>query len=108
MGGGDFGSNGSVHWRIKYDDASKYADHVDIDDSLEHAQIGTSKKHPGKFRVTARYNTVKEARQAIGELLARFKKNPRKVIHLDVNVRPEDTVCDDPGHHNDWEIRVDW
>lgn len=104
MGGGDFGSNGSVHWKIQYDDDALYADHVDID-MIGHQSIGAKKKHPGKFRVTARYNTVDEARQALKDARERFEKNPDRVFHLDVDVRPEKS---DPGPSDEWEVRIDW
>ena len=104
MGSGDFGSNGSVHWRIKYDDDVDYADHVDID-AVAHEHIGVKKNHAGKFRVTARYNSVDEARLALKELQDRFAKHPSQALHLDVNARPK---SDDPGPVHAWEVRVDW
>src|SRR5438105_2932300 len=104
MGGGDFGSNGSVHWKIQYNDDAAYPDHVDID-MIDHKHIGAKKKHTGKFRVTARYNTVDEARAALKDAQDRFDKNPRAILHLDVNVRPERP---DPGPSDEWEVRIDW
>ena len=64
MGSGDIGSNGSVHWKVTYDDDAISADHMDYDNVLKHKDIGKSKGHTGKFRVTARFNSEKEAGQA--------------------------------------------
>jgi hypothetical protein len=104
MGFGDFGSNGSVHWLIQYDDDARCSDHVDVD-RLEHKLIGVKKKHKGKFRVTARYNTIDEAKAALKAAQDRFDRKPGVVLQLDVNVRPEQ---DDPGPIDTWEVRIDW
>jgi hypothetical protein len=104
MGSGEFGSNGSVHWKVSYDDDASYADHVDYDE-LRHTKIGKKKKHPGKFRVTARYETVADARKALKEAQARFKKTPSRILHLDVDAREEQP---NPGPSHDWELRIDW
>jgi|SRR6187401_708486 hypothetical protein len=105
MGSGDIGSNGSVHWKVTYDDDAISADHMDYDNVLKHKDIGKSKGHTGKFRVTARFNSEKEAGQAIRELAARFAKVPSSTIFLDVNTRPQKPK---PGPSHEWEIRIDW
>ena len=105
MGSGEIGSNGSVHWKVTYDDNAISADHMDYDDAVVHGQIGKSKNHAGTFRVTARFNNETEARQALKDLQARFAKNPGNIIYLDVDLRPKKKK---PGPSHEWELRIDW
>jgi|1185.fasta_scaffold597352_1 hypothetical protein len=104
MGSGDIGSNGSVHWKVTYDDNAISADHMDYDE-MDHKTIGLDKGHPGKFRLTARFQSIEDAEQALGDIAKRFKNTPSKEIYLDVNVRPERPK---PGPSHEWEIRIDW
>jgi hypothetical protein len=103
MGSGEIGSNGSVHWRISYNEQG-VADHVDYD-TKPYDQIGKGKPngdHPGHIRVTARFKTANAASAA----LAGAQKGNTLVI--DIPVRPFNEVQNGPGNPNDWEVRVDW
>jgi hypothetical protein len=115
MGWGDFGSNGSVHWRIGYEgnNPASEANQADQDNQVRHPgsaadgrpAIGRAggKEHAGFFRVTARFASPGDADEAL--------KNARVVgrtIRLDVPVRSFDSVGSDPGNPNNWEVRVDW
>jgi hypothetical protein len=114
MGWGDFGSNGSVHWRLGYEDPpSGPPDHLDIDDTVKHPgnaasakrEIGTAngKNHRGLFRVTARFRNPEAAQAAL-----QAAKVVGKTIVLDVPVRDWNAVSGGPGNPSDWEVRVDW
>ena len=109
MGSGDFGSNGSVHWRINYKENGP-ADHVDFDDK-KHDQIGlgkgAGKDHEGTFRVTARYRTHDQAADALEAAKKRLGATGT-VVELDVDVRPFASVETDPGDPQTWEVKVDW
>jgi hypothetical protein len=136
MGYGEVGSNGSVHWTLNYKESGP-PDHVDYDDTKKHpgntgnpkAQvIGSGKPkgdHPGKFRVTARYQNPPQAEAALQQALAELYPNPgearagirqalaklnaaNRIAILDVDLRPFDTVAKSPGNPDDWEVRVDW
>jgi hypothetical protein len=117
MGSGDFGSNRSVHWRIKYSDVgADPADHLDYDDTKKHPEepdpddkrppIGRP-GHPSQFRIKARYQNHGLARAALAAAEARLGTAGR-VIELDVNLRPFDQVSQGPGEPQDWEINVEW
>jgi hypothetical protein len=98
MGWGDFGSNGSVHWRIHYHDNDRNPGSPPvvsgIDGGKKHPRAGTSqpnigkqkgskKEHDGKFRVTGRFESALEAFNAAVTALANLHENPeqaRKVI----------------------------
>lgn len=119
MGSGAFGSNGSVHWEIKYSDKpTAPAAHRDYDSAKRHPGdsrkavplksrpvIGTGKanSHPEKFRVTARYPDKASALYALEEAIKRLKGG--KVVVLDVDLRPFTLQSGDPRR---WEVKVDW
>jgi hypothetical protein len=100
MGWGDFGSNGSVHWRIHYhdnrnkpgtppvvsgiDDNKKHphsplrpsiGEMHEIDERHEmRALEGRQHSHPGEYRVIARYETPEKAfNAALKALIDLFK-----------------------------------
>jgi hypothetical protein len=113
MGWGGFGSNGSVHWQINYDDQGPPA-HSDYDDTKKHPGSRTRKSaigggdHPGQFRVTARYATAASAEAALQKALDRLKASGGAVVEMDVDLRPFAKVKENPGETNDWEIIVQW
>jgi hypothetical protein len=118
MGSGDFGSNGSVHWRVKYSDVvGNPPDHLDYDNTKKHPgqpfnstdarpMIG-SNGHPGKFRIRARYPNHGLAQAALNAAQAGFGATDT-VIELDVDLRPFAQVSNGPGNPDDWEINVEW
>jgi hypothetical protein len=116
MGFGDFGSNRSVHWQIKYDNKSKFPDHVDVDDSIKHpgdklktcAPIGKLMGHTGAFRVTARYGSHQRALAALEKALDVLKRSKSPNVLLDVELRPFAHVRGGPGKRERWEVSVDW
>lgn len=114
MGWGDFGSNGSVHWRMGYDDPPDVVDHSDIDDTVKHPGkptpppdprpvVGTAagKNHPGMFRVTLRFRDKVSAKRAYDNA-----KPAGNTIVIDVPVHPWADVSHGPA--NAREVRVDW
>ena len=117
MGSGGFGSNGSVHWRIKYSDVvTDPQDHLDYDETKKHPQepnpadtrpvIG-SNGHPGTLRIRARYPNHGLAQAALNAAQAGFGPTDT-VIELDVALRPFAQVSNGPGSPDDWEINVEW
>ena len=105
MGSGEFGSNGSVHWKVTYEDGNGPA-HVDWD-TRRYEDVGRTKGHPRMFRVTARYRNYQQARAALQRALARLQTSDgdRNVVELDVNLRKKQRT---PGTTDAWEIKVDW
>ena len=102
MGSGEFGSNGSVHWKVKYNDGPKSPpDHMDYDNH-PYASIGKSKGHHRKFRIVARYKSHEQAKAALEAALQNLRSN---IVRLDVNLRKRRAT---PGSSDRWEIRVDW
>jgi len=115
MGGGDFGSNGSVHWQINYHDAGQ-PDHHDYDDTKKHPgkpgpdprpPIGEGKGGPGTLRVTLRFNSPAEARKVLSEALANLPPNT-KDVKLDVPIRGYRPNPPNVLKRDEWEIGVDW
>jgi hypothetical protein len=102
MGYGEFGSNGSVHWKVSYRNNGP-ADHSDVD-PVQHSHIGR-RRHPGKLRVTARFRDARAAREALQEALDKLEESRGRVVQLDVGVRPRQKSA---GPSRNWEIRVDW
>jgi hypothetical protein len=116
MGSGAFGSNGSVHWEVRYSNAANAkADHRDIDDSRRHPGdrnrtrralplIGGRTKQ--KFRVIARYPTRDAAIQALKRALSTTQHSKRnKPVVLNVDLR---SYRKNPGNPDRWEVKVDW
>ena len=114
MGEGAFGSNGSIHWEVKYGNSSARPDHRDYD---------ISKRHPGDnrrglpskwmkrrvmgngkdaFLVTARYKTKAEAEAAWKRALKNYKNGK---ITLAVPLRPFRPKA---GDSKGWEVKVRW
>jgi len=105
MGYGEVGSNGSVHWKIGYDDgANAPADHSDYD-TRKWEEIGKGKDHDGSFRVTARFKTPKAAQDALTAAQQQLKATGGSVVVLDVGKRPKKTEA---GPTYLWELRIDW
>lgn len=116
MGWGDFGSNGSVHWRITYNDATGSIDHLDYDDFKKHPKkpdpdtrppIGDGKAGAGKFVVTARYNNHGEAKAALTQAMAKLGSGGT-VVSLEVDVHANYRAKINPANRDEWEISVDW
>jgi hypothetical protein len=118
MGWGDFGSNGSVHWRITYDDSKDDADHVHYDARKRHPgqpsdaagvarddrpAIGAGKAEPGSFRVIARFESPSAATSALGRA-----KVVGSTLVLEVPCFPYRPEPPDPKRRDDWEVTVDW
>lgn len=114
MGWGDFGSNGSVHWRMGYDDPPNVVDHSDIDNTVKHPGkptpppdprpvIGTAagKNHPGSFRVTLWFRDSPAAQLAYSQAAP-----TGNTIVIDVPVRSWSQVSGGPAIPR--EVKVDW
>ena len=108
MGGGDFGSNGSVHWDIS--DTSAPANGVD--NAKRHPggppdprPVIGAPPHPTTFRVTLRFASIAAAQQALsGASLGPSPGGGGQLVLL-VPVRGYQPQ---PGPKNQWEVSVDW
>jgi len=136
MGYGEVGSNGSVHWNMNHKESGNVT-HSQVDKTKKHPgkggtpglEIGEGKpngNHPGKFRVTARYQNAAQAEKALRGALASLYPNPadaldalqnglgilggpiQRIAILDIDLRPFGAVSQGPGDPKDWELRFDW
>lgn len=138
MGWGDFGSNGSVHWRLTYNDATGSVAHLGYDDLKKHPDkpgndprpgIGQGKAGPGKLRVTARFQNASDARDAVVGTLSSLHQNPDQArvaiaqalssLQAQNPIVKTDAILDipifgfrpkapDPTKRSEWEVSVDW
>jgi hypothetical protein len=136
MGWGDFGSNGSVHWRIHYHDNQDKPGSPPvvsgIDGNKKHRlsrlkpRIGEmtvkNRSHPDAFRVIARYESPDHAFKAVLAALIGLFEDQGKVkeivkplerltkqqknIALDVNVMPE--LRESAAAFQPPEVTVEW
>jgi hypothetical protein len=110
MGGGAFGSNGSVHWQVGYTDGAP-ADYS-AKDSKNYDNIGLGKgagnDHKGTFRIIARFKTRGQADAALKRAREVFDQSAGSEVILDVTLRPFDEVKSGPGDPRTWEVMVDW
>lgn len=116
MGSGAFGSNGSVHWEIRYTDGkNSKPDHRDYDDTKRHPDdpnkaatlplIGQGKAK-GSFRITARYPNKAAAVQALEAALKKAESSKgSSVVVLDVGLR---NFRQRSGNSDGWEVKIDW
>lgn len=93
MGGGEFGGNGSVYWRVETPAA------VPGVDPIPFTQIGAQKGHTGLFRIRLRYSTPADA--AAGKAGATLN-GPFLILDVPAINRPN------PNVNPPWEIRIDW
>lgn len=118
MGSGDFGSDGSVHWNVKYSDASadppKYVEH---DDTKKHPDkpgndprppIGDGKAGSGLFRVTIRCKDAAEAEKLLNDAIARRQLASSSDVVIDFPIKAYRPNFPNPKNRNEWEISVDW
>ena len=124
MGWGDFGSNGSMHWQIGYDDLTGAppftAAHVDYDNEKRHPGgpadtrpvIGQGKGGPSTIRVTLRFNDPADARKVIEQVWRNLQAAPppTKEVIIDVPIRGYRPPAQAPNSSNrsEWEVGVDW
>ena len=109
MGGGDFGSNGSVHWDISATSSPRN----DVDNLKRHPggppdgrPVIGAPQHPETFKVTLRYANATVAQQALNQLNTDYAAAGSGVeLVLFVPVRPFQPT---PGPKNRWEVSVDW
>jgi hypothetical protein len=114
MGEGAFGSNGSVHWEIKYGKSSAPPDHRDYDVNKKHPGDKRKdvpktwmKRRPmgngkGAFLVTARFKTRGDAEAALAKALRNYKNG---ALTLAVPLRPFRAKA---GSSKAWEVKVRW
>jgi hypothetical protein len=118
MGGGDFGSDGSVHWNVKYsDNPADPPDHLDYDDTKKHPDkpgtdprppIGDGKAGKGLFRVTIRCKNAAEAAKLLSDATARNQLAGSSDVVIDFPIKPYKPKPPNPKNRNEWEISVDW
>ena len=116
MGWGDFGSDGSVHWRIHHhDNPNNSPNQTGVDNSKRHPDvagpeplIGEGKatpkpNHPEKFRVTL---TFKNAGDALSAYNAANPGPGGTVISIEVPVQKP--VRGSSRAFNPPEVSIDW
>jgi len=124
MGWGDFGSNGSMHWQIGYDDLTGAPPfppaHVDYDNEKRHPggppdtrpPIGQGKGGSGTVRVTLRFNDPADARRVIEQAWKNLQSAPAntKEVIIDVPIRGyrPPAQAPNPTNRSEWEVGVDW
>ena len=102
MGGGDFGSNVSVHWRVRRTGAGQPARDVD---GVPYGSIGNEHGRNGYFRVTMKYPNEDAARAALAA--ADFRGNGVVVVYVP-KIEPERKVDPARDFPNPAEVTVDW
>jgi hypothetical protein len=125
MGDGEFSGNGSVYWSIDHEDGADLK--VKVNDSsrppkngttnvhtktkangrdpIPVADVGTKKGHPGKFRVTLRFQSEDAAKAASKGATPVFDDQTRMwTLQFDVPAIARQNPDDAPAK----EIRVDW
>lgn len=104
MGSGDFGSNGSVHWRIIHtvDENRKAKGFVRGRDP--NVPCESREKHllPDDFVVTLRFNTPQQLKDA---LRAARPEGETKILVLRV---PRRKKPPSQAPETDWEVTVSW
>ena len=118
MGGGDFGSDGSVHWNVKYsDDPADPPKQFDQDNTKKHPgnpgndprpPIGTGKAGPGLFRVTIRCKNAAEAEKLLNDAVAKRQLANSSDVVIDFPIKAYRPNPPNPKNRNEWEISVDW
>ena len=121
MGWGDFGSNGSVHWRVFHDEQGRDLGGRGVDTNKKHPKserdgrpvIGAGKEgkpeHPRKIRLIARYQSSLAAYWALAIALFSVRKagdSKYATVFLDVDVWS--VVRDEKGAFEPPEVSVDW
>jgi hypothetical protein len=66
--------------------------------------VGKTKGHPNKFRVTMRFPTEREMQDALNDALRSGSDATGWTLAIDVPVIPRD----DPDKNPPGEVRVDW
>ena len=98
MGSGEFGSNGSVHWRVVHTADQTNAGFVHgRDPNTSGGPVNTS----GMFRVKLRFPTDDAAREALKNAAAGAKGG---FVYVLVPAIKRQNENQDPP----WEIHVDW
>ena len=96
MGGGDFGSNGSVHWSVRNTGAGAPVRGVD---PVNYNEIGNEGGHLGSFRVTLRFANGDAAREALRNVQISASGIMIILVPKDASERPNP----DPP-----EVKVSW
>ena len=112
MGFGEFGSNGSLHWKVGHSDDPavppliKGIDPIPKDKIGEGTGGGQAKKHKGYVRVRLRFASASEAREALSVIVAKISAPDADGYHaiIDVPAIKRNKEDDDLP----WEVRVDW
>jgi hypothetical protein len=105
MGSGDFGSNGSVHWRIIHtiDEARKVGGFIRGKDPNVPCERLEDHLVPDHFVVTLRFNTTEELEAAL-----RTARRGNKGTTLVLRVPARQPVPLIPPPERDWEVSVTW
>jgi hypothetical protein len=114
MGDGAFGSNGSVHWTVRYKGKAGFKVYGGRDLTNRHPgdrrkglPVALMQRRPigrgqGAFLVTARFTGKREAVAALNRARKSYKNGK---ITLPVALRP---FRSNPGKSNAWEVKVRW
>lgn len=116
MGYGEFGSNGSLHWKLGYDDVGGVPpDHQDYD-TIAEGEIGhgshQGKGHRGFLQVRLRFRNQTEAETiltAAGKAAGSIGTNGGVYAIINVPaVTGRKLTGPNPKPDPLWEVRVDW
>ena len=96
MGGGDFGSDGSVHWSVRHTGGGGPFSGID---PVSHGNIGNASGHAGTFLVRLKFANDTVAREAVGA--AKYPGNG----FVTIEIPKIDPQRDNPIPP---EVSVDW
>ena len=114
-GSGEVIPNGSVHYNVIHEETSAKSNDsyvVRAIDPTPYKEVGTTKGHPGKFRVRLRFGTEGEAREALNRAadsvhLDRPSKTWEVIVDSTVLARTRKQAEEPPP--NKWaQIKIDW
>jgi hypothetical protein len=124
MGGGEFIPNGSIHWDIEEEEVTGNGGNVNRKktrpnlrgrDPIQPDLVGKGKggkDHPNTLRVTLRFRTDAEARNALQAAVNTLKRNPQSQLwEIEVTVPVSIADADEANRPspNDWaQARVEW
>lgn len=106
MGGGDFGSNGSVYWKVTHTVPDAGVTEVGAysgKDPIRYDDIGKGGRHEGTYQLKLRFPDDATAWKALAQAFATVEDGVATV-----HVKKTSPARDTPTANPPWEIRIDW
>jgi hypothetical protein len=111
MGGGGFGTNASMHWKVFYDDAEPDKPSVGGRDPIAPDKIGRgntqTKDFPGFLRVKLRFKGTNAMAQ-LSALRTAAAATPTNTDDFIITALVPAIPRDDPDDDQPFEVMVDW